>query len=79
MATGALTEDEVRRLLSSSIHPDGGLYNLGWYLSWVPGSNRAALDGEFTADELEAIACWMRKGNGYRGPTEGASGSASAE
>jgi hypothetical protein len=36
------------------------LYNCGWYLSWSPGDQEATLDGAFDAEELEAIAWWMR-------------------
>ena len=39
---------------------DGGLTSLGWYLAWWPGNDTATLDGSFTADDLEAIAWWMR-------------------
>jgi hypothetical protein len=46
----------ARRLLGES----GGLYNCGVYLSWNPGDEGATLDGEFDADDLEAIAWWMR-------------------
>ena len=38
---------------------EAGLYNVGWYLAAKPGED-ATLDGEFSADELEAIAAWMR-------------------
>jgi hypothetical protein len=31
------------------------------YLHWNQGDNTATLDGEFTADQLEAIAIWMRE------------------
>ena len=34
------------------------------YLDWsnsIDGGERAALDGEFTADELEAVAWWMKQ------------------
>lgn len=30
------------------------------YLLWAPHSESATLDGEFTADQLEAISRWMR-------------------
>lgn len=35
------------------------LYNLSTYIYATPG-DPAILDGEFTADQLEAIATWMR-------------------
>ncbi len=40
--------------------PDGSLDSLVWYLCWRRGNGSATLDGSFTADELEAIAVWMR-------------------
>lgn len=42
------------------ITPDGGLQGDGEYLSWQPGDETACLDGHFTADQLEAIAAYMR-------------------
>jgi hypothetical protein len=36
------------------------LHSLGWYLAWDPGDKEATLDGIFSAEELEAIAWWMR-------------------
>jgi hypothetical protein len=39
---------------------DGSLYSIGWYLNWDPGNKDADLDGQFSADQLEAIAWWMR-------------------
>ena len=56
-----MTEDEARELLSDSIQTDGSLDNLSLYLYYMPGEGlTATLDGDFTADDLEAIACWMR-------------------
>jgi hypothetical protein len=46
---------------------DGCLFSLGWYLSWDIGDDKATLDGEFSADELEAIAWWMRNKKEYGG------------
>ena len=45
---------------SDAISIDNGLHSLGWYLSWKPKEDSATLDGEFTAEELEAIVWWMR-------------------
>lgn len=36
------------------------LASIGWYLSAHHDEEEATLDGEFTADDLEAIAMWMR-------------------
>lgn len=42
---------------------DGGLGSNMPYVAWAPGDKDAQLDGEFTADELRAIADFMeRKG-----------------
>lgn len=55
-----MNEAKARELLFGSIGPDDRLMNVGWYLSWAPGKEKATLDGDFTADELDAIAWWMR-------------------
>jgi len=46
--------------VKAAIQPDGGLFNLGWYLAWTVGEDTATLDGSFTADDLDAIAAHMR-------------------
>ena len=56
-----MTDERMREILSDSITDDGGLYSLGWYLAWTPGNKDACLDGNFTAEDLEAVARWMRK------------------
>lgn len=33
---------------------------LGWYAYAIAGDTQVTLDGNFTADELEAIAMWLR-------------------
>jgi hypothetical protein len=35
-------------------------YGHAGFLDVKNGEARATLEGQFTADELEAIACWMR-------------------
>jgi len=56
-----MTEDDVRKILDPNVFAeDGGLFDLGWYLGWNKGNKTACLDGDFTADELEAIAWWMK-------------------
>jgi hypothetical protein len=37
------------------------LVDVGLYLSAEAGKDKATLDGEFTADQLEAIAAWIRE------------------
>jgi hypothetical protein len=55
-----MDEHKARELLGKGIQEDGSLYNLSKYMCWNKGEEVAVLDGEFTADELEAIAYWMR-------------------
>jgi len=56
-----MDEVKVKEILRPNVFSDdGGLYDLGWYLAWNTNHKDACLDGDFTADELEAIAWWMR-------------------
>jgi len=55
-----MTLDEAKEHLSDCTASDGRLYSLGWYLSWDVGDLCAVLDGEFTPNDLEAIAIYMR-------------------
>ena len=44
------------------IEGDGTVFSSGEYMAWpsAQGIEFASLDGKFTADELEALAHWMR-------------------
>lgn len=53
-----MDEQRAREILEGAIRPDNSLSNGGWYLYWNGGG--AALDGDFCADDLEAIAWWMK-------------------
>jgi hypothetical protein len=56
-----MTEEDARAVLGESVQPDGTLDNLSLYLYYDPAVRpTATLDGEFTIQDLEAIACWMR-------------------
>jgi hypothetical protein len=55
-----LNEQRAKEILGNAIWNDGGLRSLEWYLSWGPTDEWATLDGIFSAEELEAIAWWMR-------------------
>jgi len=57
-----MNEEKARTVLADDIKDDDSIYNLGAYLAWPScgDKNTACLDGEFSADELEAIAWWMR-------------------
>ena len=48
-------------VLGDTVQEDGGLYNLGHYISWDKGDNHITLDCSFDADELEAIVVYMRE------------------
>lgn len=56
------TEEEARAALDGDyIHPDDSIGSSSWnFASWIQGEEAIALDGDFTADELEAMAWWMR-------------------
>lgn len=59
-----MDKEKAREILGSSIWPDGNLHGDRDYLDWKAGDNTACLDGHFGADELEAIAWWMRNAQG---------------
>lgn len=56
-----MNEQKARDILGKTIRPDRQLLGSGDYISWsLSDQTTATLDGDFTADELEAIAWWMR-------------------
>jgi len=66
-----MTPKEARTILESMIPRGGTFYiaedRLGGFLdSYVAsaGDGRITLDGEFTVEQLEAIAAWMRDPKG---------------
>lgn len=58
--TPAMTLDRAREIMKGEIQKDGGLYNLGHYLAWIPGESTICLDCNFDAEELEAIVTIMK-------------------
>lgn len=54
-----MTYDQAKEHLKGTIVEDG-LYSLSWYVKFYKGSPDITLDGEFTAEDLEALACYMR-------------------
>lgn len=52
--------EKVKQILGDDVVKDAGLYSLGGYIGWTVGDKEIVLDGEFTADELEAILWCMR-------------------
>jgi len=57
----AMNEQQAREILGDSIRKDGGLFNLSHLLWWETTWPKAILNDELTANELEAIAFWMRR------------------
>ena len=55
-----MTEERARKILGDTVQANGELYCLGHYTAWRLGDERATLDCEFSAEELAAIAWWMR-------------------
>ncbi len=55
-----MNREKAIKILGDTITEDGGLYNIGHYISWNKGDDDVCLDCRFSADELEAIAWWMR-------------------
>ena len=61
-----MEEHEARKVLEPWIGVDDSINtldlerNCDFYAWWVPTSISITLDGYFTAEQLEAIAWWMR-------------------
>jgi len=55
-----MNEEKAREILGDCISTTNELYAGLEYISWATGYTHACLDGHYTADELEAIAWWMR-------------------
>jgi len=60
-----MDETRAREILGDIIAPDGvglrpgGGYSAGW-IFWDATDKLCTLDGAYTADQLEAMAYWMR-------------------
>lgn len=52
--------EEASKILGEAIEKNGNLYSANPYIIWGITGDQVTLDGEFTAQELEAIAYWMR-------------------
>ena len=55
-----MTEERAREILAHMIQPNGNLYDEECLPVWNVGDSDALLMGRYIADELEAIAFWMR-------------------
>jgi hypothetical protein len=71
-----MNEEKAREILGDAINDDNSLCTtygrsgpkqtaLG-YVAWSPGDEDITLDSQFTVEEVEAIAWWMRNKNGPR-------------
>lgn len=65
-----MDKQRATEILRDAIKEDNSLLSLGdWHLSWPINdlteinAEEARLDGQYTADQLEAIAWWMRNNN----------------
>lgn len=60
-----MTMDEATRILKTATLPKfsglEGTVDSGGDVNWRAYNSTASLEGEFTADHLEAIAVWMRE------------------
>ncbi|MDD2679536.1 MAG: hypothetical protein PHO03_01860 [Candidatus Omnitrophica bacterium] len=55
-----MDEAKARKILGRTIRDNGRLKFALWRLDWEVGWENAYLSGNFTADDLEAIAWWMK-------------------
>ena len=55
-----MDEKRAREILTDTIQPDGSLYETYWYVDWVKGEEEVTIDAACTAEQLEAIAWWMK-------------------
>ena len=58
-----MDEKKARKILGKWVQPDETLFCLGQYLAWPSAGDdkeEICLDANFSAEDLEAIAWWMR-------------------
>jgi len=55
-----MTIEDATIRLANYVCPNGDLHDETLYLAWDVRRTTATLDGDFTANELEAIAVYMR-------------------
>ena len=58
-----MDEKKAREILGEWVQSDGTLFCLGQYVAWPSAGDDKqyiVLDAEFSVDDLEAIAWWMR-------------------
>ena len=55
-----MTQQQAADILGDWIDSRGGICGRGEYALWTPAESEICLDGQFTADQLEAMAVVMR-------------------
>lgn len=55
-----MNEQKAREILGNRIQPNNDLYDGSEWVDWQTSSPSIQLDSAFSADELEAMAWWMR-------------------
>jgi hypothetical protein len=55
-----MNEQRAREILDGAIQSNNALITVGDVIEYYPINSTAQLSGDFNADELEAIAWWMR-------------------
>ena len=62
MSYEAMNEQRAREILGRRIQADNSLMDPSDYVAWpsASGGDVVCLDANFSADDLEAIAWWMR-------------------
>jgi hypothetical protein len=55
-----MTAEQAQKILKDWIQPDGTIEHPFEYFGWRPESHTMEIEGVFPADELEAIAWWIR-------------------
>lgn len=59
-----MNQQQIKEILKDAVFmSDNSLRNFEPFLAWNIGSDSVCLDGYFDADELEAIAWWMKNVN----------------
>lgn len=57
-----MNEEQSRKILAGDIGENGSLLanRSGPFIHWAAGDAKVCLDGDFTAEYLEAVVWWMR-------------------
>jgi len=56
-----MNEERARKILGKWLRKDGTLHCRSPWVNWPSDREWINLDGDFTAEELEAIGWWMKR------------------